>query len=591
MEPTWPVVSGCRLETAERNRSMGNHAFCWAALCALASFAHAAHPVNYQGLVKAWYQDEFRTHPVTADYAGVHDWDDKLDDVSLGGHEAERKRLHDWLSKFEAVDPPPLSQTDRDDREVVIGRIKAALLEEESIQRWRSDPEYYSSLATDAVFQLVKRDYAPLADRLRFAIARERRIPDILATAKTVIQNPPKVFVEIALENIEGGLNFLKTGLPEAFQSVRNAGLKKRFAEANAHAIAALEDYKSWLEAIRPNANGNFAVGAENYWLKLQYEEMIDVPLDRLLEIAYGRLRQDQQALVETAHRIDPNKSPDDVAALLQKDHPTADRLIPTAREQLVALRNFIVDRDLALLPPERMPSVDATPEFQRALLSARMDPPGPLEKHATKAFYFITPPAVELSSEDRDVYLEDFDIPILNNISVHEVFPGHFIQLMLMRSLPDLSMVRRLDWAVSNVEGWAHYCEQMTLDEGFGGDDPKLRLGQILDALLRDARFVASIELHTRGMSVEQATQFFIDEGHQSPSMSLKEAKRGTSDPSYLLYTVGKLEILKLRDDWKAKMGDRYSIGAFHKRLMEGGIVPIKMIRREMLGEDGPLL
>ncbi len=179
----------------------------------------------------------------------------------------------------------------------------------------------------------------------------------------------------------------------------------------------------------------------------------------------------------------------------------------------------------------------------------------------------------------------------MLNNVSVHEVFPGHFVQLMLMRSLPGLSMVRRLASANSNVEGWAHYCEQMTLDEGFGNDDPKLRLGQIVDALLRDSRYIVGIKLHTAGMTVYQATDFFVDQGHQPRPVARKEALRGTSDPTYLYYALGKLEILKLRQDWQAKMGDKYTIGEFHKRLMEGGTVPIKIIRREMMGTDGPLL
>lgn len=551
----------------------------------------AADSPAFTAMVEAWYHDSFQAHPLIADGVGFHEWDAKIDDVSLAGHEIERKRLHLWLDRFEKLDTASLDQTERDDREVVIGQIKAALLEEERIQAWRHDPDRYSSLAIESLFQLVKRDFAPLTDRMRNVVARERLLPGMLATAKTVIQDPPKVYIEIALENIDGAIEFVKSGLPDALKPVQDAPLQKEFAVSNAATIAALQDYRNWLAGLVPSAHGSFALGAENYHLKLEYEEMIDIPLDRLLATGYAQLKKDQEALTAAAHAVDPTKSADDVVAAISQDHPTADGLVPTARDELVALRKFIVDRNLTPLPPEAMPSVQETPEFERALVEAEMDPPGPYEKGATEAFYFVTPPAATLTPEQKKGYLEGFNIPTLNNVSVHEVFPGHFVQLMLMRSMPGLSMVRRLANANSNIEGWAHYCEQMTLDEGFGNNDPKLRVGQLLDALLRDVRFVVGIEMHTKGMSVERATDMFVKEAYQPRPIALKEAKRGTSDPTYLYYTVGKLEILKLRADWKAKMGAGYAIGDFHRRLIEGGTVPIRIIRREMMGTDGALL
>lgn len=563
-----------------------------AALLALTTSgaAFAAKP-EFSSLVDGWYQDNFRAHPLFAGASGFHQWDNTIDDVTPAGHAAERKRLHAWLDRFTAIDPATLSQPDRDDREVLIAQIDAALLEEEKIQAWRHDPGRYSALATEAVFATIKRDYAPLKDRMRFAIARERLIPGMLASAKAEIEDPPRIYVDVALENIEGAIAFFQTSAAEAFKPVADAKLRAAFADSNAAAIAALQNYAAWLKTIQAGAHGDFALGPENYRLKLAYEEMIDLPLDQLLTIGEAQLRKDQEAFAATARLIDPTKSPDDVAAGIEKDHPAGDALIQTARDQLIALRQFIVDRSLTPLPPEKMPTVAATPGFERALIEAEMDPPGPYDKRAKEAFYFITPPDADLSPAERESYLEGFNIPVLNNTSVHEVFPGHFVQLMLMRSLPGLSMVRRLANVNSDVEGWAHYCEQMTLDEGFGNGDPKLRLGQIVDALLRDSRYIVGIRLHTKGMTVEQAADFFVKEGHQTPPMALKEAKRGTSDPTYLYYTLGKLEILKLRADWQARMGDRYTIGDFHKRLLEAGTVPLKIIRREMMGEDGPLL
>jgi uncharacterized protein (DUF885 family) len=446
-------------------------------------------------------------------------------------------------------------------------------------------------MAVEAVFATIKRDYAPLPDRLGFAISRERLIPAMLSSGKAAIRNPPRVFVDVALENIDGAIAFFRSSAPEAFKPVADKALQRQFAAANRGVIAALQDYRAWLKTIQPKADGEFAIGAENYRQKMADEEMVDLPLDQLLAVGEAQLKADQAAFATTARLIDPDKTPEEVQAELSHDHPTAEGLVDSARGELVMLRRFIVGRQLTPLPPETAPTVQATPLFERALIEAEMDPPGPYDEHAHEAFYFITPPPAGLDAKARESYLEGFNIPVLNNTSVHEVFPGHFVQLMLMRSLPDLSMVRRLANANSNVEGWAHYCEQMVLDEGYGGRDPKMRLGQIVDALLRDARYIAGIKLHTQGWTIDEARDFFIKEGHQNPEMAAKEAQRGASDPTYGYYTIGKLEILKLRADWKAKQGDAYKIGDFHERLLESGTVPLKIIRREMMGEDGPVL
>jgi uncharacterized protein (DUF885 family) len=558
---------------------------------ATAASAEPIKPADFVKLTEDWYQDQFQAHPLVASFAGFHQWDGKIDDVTETGHKAEQASLHTWLDRFEKLDPSTLPLGQKDDREVLIGQIKSQLLEEETIQAWRHDPGKYPSLVTEAVFQTVKRDYAPLDERMGYAIARTESIPAVLATAKTLIRDPAQVLVTVALQNLDGSLEFFKTGLPEAFKSVQGAARQQQLANANKAAITALEDYRTWLKALEPNAKGSFALGPETYRRKLAYDEMVDMPLDQLLAVGEAQLKKDQAALVATAKAIDPAKTVEQVAADLLKDHPAAEALVPTAENQLAALRKFIVDHNLTPLPPENHPTVAATPMFERAVVEAEMDPPGPYEKHANEAFYFLTPPAADLDAKQREEYLQGFNIPVLNNVSVHEVFPGHFVQLMLMRSLPDLSMVRRLAGVNSNVEGWAHYCEQMTLDEGFGGGDPKLRFGQLIDALLRDGRYVAAIKLHTQGMTIEQAADMFVHEAHQTAPIALMEARRGASDATYLYYALGKLQILKLRQDWQKKMGDRYTIGDFHRRLLESGTVPIKVIRREMMGTDGPLL
>ena len=250
---------------------------------------YAAETSAFQALVHDWYQDDFRVHPMSANYAGFHEWDGKMEDVTLAGHETERQRLRGWLVRLHRVDAKSLSLTDQDDREILIGKVKARLLEEEDIQSWRHDPGIYSGLVTEAVFQTIKRDYAPLADRLRFAIEREGRIPEMLAAAKTLIDKPPRVYVDVALENIDGAIGFFQDSVPEAFKPVADPDLQKQLADVNAKALTALKDYQDWLKTIQPTANGSFALGAENYHRKLEYEEMVDMPLDQVLAVEIGR--------------------------------------------------------------------------------------------------------------------------------------------------------------------------------------------------------------------------------------------------------------------------------------------------------------
>jgi len=472
------------------------------------------------------------------------------------------------------------------DLDVVIARINADLLEEESIQHWKRNPRYYVQLVVNAVYTLVKRDYAPPPNRMRSALVRETLIPGVLETSKTVIKNPPDVFIDVALDELDGALNFFKA-VPDKFKQVKSTLLQKQFAEANGRVIEALEDYRRWLVSVRPTTDGQFSLGEENFRKKLRYEEMVEYSLPQLLAIGEDNLRNDQKALQDAALQIHPNVGAGVAVnkVTTELDKLAAEDVLPMAREQLLQLRKFISEHGLTPLPRETKPRVTETPEFAQAITEAAMDPPGPYETGASEADYWITPSDVD-------------DIWELENTSIHEVFCGHFVQLMLMRSLPNLSMVRRLNGANSNTEGWALYCEQLMLDEGYGREDSTSKLwrkfAQLKGALMRDVRWIAGIKLHTEGMGVEEAAKLFETEAHLKPETALKEARRGTLDPTYLYYTLGKLQIMKLRDEWIQKQGAQYSNpnGEFHRQLLEvGGTLPIEIIRREMTGGSGQLL
>jgi uncharacterized protein (DUF885 family) len=563
-----------------------------AVAAAVLAGATPAEAQSFRDVVKTFYDDESRAHPIAATDIGVHDYDAEVDDLSRDGQAKNMARLQKALDALTAIDPAHLSAGDRDDREMLIGSINGKLLDLETIRYWQKDPDIYVNSATAAVFNLVHRDFAPLADRLRSVIARERQIPRLLVAGKANIEHPPRAFVDIAIRNVAGSIDFLKTGAPAAFAAVEDQDLKREFAASNDSAIAAFENYESYLEQeLKPKADGDFALGSDLFAKRMAYNEMVDIPPDRLLDIAYAQLRKDQAALSGAARQIDPTAPIEAVLKEIRAQHPTVDTLIPTAGDELVGLRTFILDHHIATIPSDLLLKVEETPGFQRATTAAAMDPPGPLERRATQAFYYVTPPDAGLAPDKLEQYLEAYYFPGLEIISAHEVWPGHFMQYLTRRAHPDWPLARQMADTYSTTEGWAHYAEQMMVEQGLGNGDPKLKIGQIEAELLRDCRFVASIEMHTKGKSLDDAMRFFMKECGSPEPEARGEVYRGTSDPGYINYTVGKLEILKLRDDYRAKMGDRYSLTDFHDRLLAGGLVPLKIIRREMMGVDGPIL
>jgi|HubBroStandDraft_1064217.scaffolds.fasta_scaffold00252_23 hypothetical protein len=563
----------------------------FAAVLAGSEQAALADSPAFQSLVKSYYDAEFLAHPIAATRAGIHDHDRMVDNLSTDGFARNSARLRSALEAFAAISPKSLTDLERDDREVLVGSIKGALLDDETIQYWRHDPDRYSRVATSAVFELVHRDFAPLADRLGAAIAREREIPALLADGKANIVRPPRAFVEIALRNLAGSLNFFRTAAPAAFAAVEDPALKQEFAAANDAVIAAFEDYKVFLDRELPVADGEFALGPDLFLQRIADNEMVGIPVSKLRQIAYARLHEDQAALEVAARQVDPAKPVELVLKQIRSRHPTSATLLQTAQDDLAGLRSFVHDHAIVTIPSELLPKVEETPGFRRATTAAAMDSPGPFEQHATQAFYYVSPPDPGLAPDKLDQYLQAYYFPGLEVISAHEVWPGHFMQYLTRRNHPEWSLARQLAHAQSTTEGWAHYAEQMMIEQGLGNGDPKLKLSQIEEALLRDCRFVASIEMHVGGKSVDDAVQIFMKECGSPEPEARREAYRGTVDPGYLNYTIGKLEILKLRDDYKAKMGDKFSLTEFHDRFLAAGLVPVKIIRRELMGVDGPVL
>src|SRR2546430_14452234 len=363
-----------------------------------------AKPRTFHELVDAYFDDYFRANPSQATSVGFHQFDRQLEDFSLSAHEINRRELVEYVAGFQALNPRALSPLERDDREIMMATIHSLLLEEDRVQMWRRNPDSYSSAVTSSIFSLIKRDFGPPEERLRAVIEREKQIPRALTQARGILRNPPKIYTEIAIEQLPGNIDFFQSTVPEAFKDVTDATLLADFKRSNVGVIAALKDYQAWLNKdLLPKSRGTFAIGAENYRLKLLYDEMVDVPLSRLLQIGYAQLHKDQQAFVATARRIDPNKKPEDVLKELEKDHPSADILLSSAQQQLDGLRQFLVDKKIITVPGGDQAKVVETPSFARATTFASMDTPGPYETKATEAYYNITLPDPSWPKEKQE--------------------------------------------------------------------------------------------------------------------------------------------------------------------------------------------
>jgi uncharacterized protein (DUF885 family) len=554
------------------------------------SVAESNPPVDFDKLVDQYFDFYFSFHPSEATAAGLHQYDRQLEDYSAGARDREIHGFKDFLARLEALDSSKLPAETAADREWLISSIDSDLLELENIQMWRKDPDRYTSGVTNSMFVIMKRNYAPPEQRLRSAIEREKQIPKALEFARQNLKNPPKIYTEIALEQLPGDTDFFRKDVPDAFSSVTDPKLKAEFKASNQGVMAAFDTYQKYLhDSVLPQANGDFRLGTENYRKKLLYDEMVDVPLDHLLAIGYEDLRRNQEALKKAAAEIDPTHSVQEVVVDLQNHYPAPDHLLQAFHDTFNGLTQFIGDKKIITIPAAPPPVLEPTPPFMRATTEASMDTPGPYEKQDRKAFFNVTTPDPKWPPKQTEEWMKTFNNSEIPGTSIHEVYPGHFVQFLWVDKNP--SKVRKLIFSGTNVEGWAHYCEQMMLDEGYGQGDPKLRLGQLEDALLRDARYIVGIQMHTGNMTLDQAREFFVKEGFQTPAVAEVETKRGTSDPTYLVYTLGKLQILKLREDYRKMRGDNFSLQEFHNRFMEQGGVPLKIIRKAMLANDTPTL
>ena len=548
---------------------------------------------TFSAFVEDFFREGFEFRPSTGTAAGFHDYDTKFEDYSAGAFEKRIATLHAAATRLAKLREPKLNESDMIDAELIEGSIKSELLDLEVLQMWKRNPMGYAALPGEAIDGLMKRNFAPPKDRLRSVIARLKGLPAVLAAMRSNVANPPKEFTDLAVRIAEGSTGFFTATITVWAKDAASGddALLKEFATANEAAAKAMREAADWLKKdLLPKSKGKYAIGAENFSRKLLYDDMVDLPLDKLLAVGEANLAKDYAAFVETAKRVAPGKSPIQAMDMLNDRHPTEADLIPSAKRTIESARQFLIDKRIISLPNDVRPIVMETPPFARNGGFASMDTPGAYETRATEAFYYVTPPEKEWDAKHKEEHLRLFNKSVMDLITVHEVYPGHFTQFVYASQFP--TKTRKLTSANTNAEGWAHYGEQMMLDEGFGNGDPKIRLAQLEEALLRDCRYVAGIKMHTQGMTVEQGAKLFVEKGVQQPANAYEEARRGAYNPTYLYYTLGKLQIYKLREDYKRAKGAAFTLRGFHDEFVKAGPMPIKLMRRVMLpGDTGKVL
>ena len=563
----------------------------------LASTVFAVQPqdAEYEAVAEEYVKTYLAAHPLQGTALGFHEYDGKISDYSRLALDAELSRLRRFDDRLAKFDPAKLSPRQSIDLRILQAAVKRELFEMQDMSVFERNPMVYARAADVNVY--VKRNFAPLEDRVRSLVAIESQIPNILIAARTNLDEKlPKPFVELAIQIARGSADFLRKDLVAAVSGLKDEQVRVAFQAANRKAANALSDYATWLEREKlPKATLDFALGEEKFGRFLAQTELVDLPPQKILEIGMTHLKAEQQTFVEAAKKIDPNKPAIDVFKQIQSEHPVSDKLIPDISKNLDKIRKYVVNRRVVGIPSEVRAKVKETPQYLRATSFASMDTPGPFEKRATEAYYYITPTEEDWPEKEKEEWLTAFNYYTSDVVSIHEVYPGHYVQFLHLNASP-ASKVEKMFGSYAFIEGWAHYCEKMMIDEGFGGpsnstpneDDAKraakYRMAQADEALLRLCRLCVAIKVHTENMSIDEATKFFQDNCYYEPKPARQEAMRATFDPGYLNYTLGKLQILKLRDDYKAQQGDEFSLQKFHNELLSHGMPPIRLLREIML-------
>ena len=534
----------------------------------------------WQGFVERYIEDFLAAHPAFAVAQGRHEYDGMLPDWSAEGIAGEIARLLQARERALAFDEQGLGEAGRFQREYLLAAIDRQLFWLDKAEWPFRSPDFYFDWMSDSIAPApyVALDYAPLAERMESYTRYAQAVPRAAMQIRANLRMPmARTVLQYGVDSFGGLAEYYRNDVPAVFAPVEDAALQTAFAEANAGAAEAMQELADWLRSNLPTATEDYALGAELFSQMIYDTERVDIPLDELEAMGWADLRRNQAALVEACGAFAPGESISACFALMANRKP-AGGSVEAARRQMVETRAFLVEQDLVSIPGTEEALVAESPPYARSNF-AYINIPGPYESNQPSVYY-IAPPNPAWPDEVQQSYIPG-EADLLFT-SVHEVWPGHFLNFV---------HAKRSDWVLGRLfvtyafgEGWAHYTEEMMLEAGLRGASPETRIGQIGNALLRNVRFLSAIGLHTRGMTVEESQKMFIEEGHQSEGTAIQQAARGTYDPAYLNYTLGKLMIRDLREDWTREHGGRAAWKDFHDTFLSFGGPPIPLVRARMM-------
>ena len=547
-------------------------------LIATAAAAQPEPSKDWDSFVNAFLDGYFELNPPQGVSAGRHEFDGRLPDWSPEGLARMATWLHEQQDRAAAFKPETLNEAQKFERDYVIAAADRELFWLDTSGFPYNNSQFYSGALDPDVY--VVRPYAPLKDRMVAFTAYARAVPAAVAQIRANMRPPlPVSYVNIAHLVFGGFASFFATDVPGIFAAVDDPKLQAEFRKANGGAIAAFKALDEWFLTQKATATGDFAFGPDKYRQMLWRTERVDTPIEELKKIGERDLERNTAAVKEACAAFAPGVSIQECVGRVDGAKPK-DSPVLEARRQLEQLRPFLVEHKLVTIPGTEEAQVNESPPYQR-YNGAYISIPGPYEKNVPSVYY-IAPPDPNWTPEEQQSYIPG--IEMLKYTSVHEVWPGHFLQFLHANRSP--SKFGQIFVGYAFAEGWAHYSEEMMWEAGLDNGDPAAHIGQLNQALLRNVRFLSSIGMHTGGMTLEQSEKMFLDKGFQDAATARQQAARGSFDPAYLNYTMGKLMIRKLREDWTASRGGREAWGAFHDRFLSFGGPPIPLVRKAMLGD-----
>jgi len=540
---------------------------------------------SWEQFVTRQIEDQIAAHPQWAVTQGRHEYDGQLPDWSRGGIEKEIGSLHLARNEAMAFADDQMTADKLYQREYLVSRVDQDLFWMEKAGLPFRSPQYYFGWMSDSLDPSVyiALDYAPLEERMAAFTRYLENVPKAVAQIRQNLAMPmPRTWLQLGIDGFGGYAAYFQDEVPAIWAAVQDEDLQQAFVSANKEAVLAMQDMADWMTSNMPEATEDFALGAELFRQMLWDTERVDIPLEELEAIGRADMARNLKALNSACAEFAAGASVQDCFARMS-DRKPKDGSVEAARDQLEETREFLVRENLVSIPGDELALVNEAPPYARSN-SAYISIPGAWEKNQPSVYYISPPNPAWPEKVQADYIAGEADLLFT---SVHEVWPGHFLNFLHANRAS--FFYGRVFVGYAYAEGWAHYTEEMMIEAGLRDSDPETQIGQISNALLRDARFLSTIGLHTRGWSVEDSKRFFMEEGFQSEGTAIQQAARGTYDPAYLNYTMGKLMIKRLRDDWTATRGGRKAWREFHDEFLSYGGPPIPLVRQQMMGEVEP--